>query len=76
MGKAGFTVDEIRVNVRDPKLTHIYAFVTITGDFDPSFGGWKHLVLPAEKAWIGELPKHLGKVLRWDSGGPASLRES
>lgn len=75
MANTGIAYQEVRINVRDPQLTHVYVFVEIvSGEYMHMVEGWRHKVFPAAmsmqdilKAWAE------GKEdpLLWDMGAPA-----
>lgn len=74
MANTGIAYQELRINVRNPKLTHVYVFVEIvSGEYMHGVDGWRHKVFPADismldivQAWAN------GKEnpLLWDMGAP------
>jgi len=66
------TYDEIRIDVRDPQLTHVYVFCSL-----PEMGhvptGWRHKAFPAKFSSLDILTlwaKGKEDPLKWDMGSP------
>lgn len=49
MGKCSLSYNEIRFDVRDPELTHVWVVITAKGDCPIGAQGWHHKVFPASK---------------------------
>lgn len=47
MGKAIYSIDEIRMNFRDPELIEVFVCVTIMGDVPLGVQGWHHKTFPS-----------------------------
>ncbi len=47
MANTQISYDEIRIDVRDPELTHVYVAVTNQSNDGFPVGGWYHKVFPA-----------------------------
>lgn len=74
MANTGVAYQEIRIDVRDPNLTHVYIFVEIvSGEHMHGVEGWKHKVFPATMSMLAIMQAWAeGKEnpLLWDSGAP------
>lgn len=47
MANSGYNIDELRMDVRDPNVTHVYVYLTATGDSPHFVQGWHHKTYPA-----------------------------
>ena len=74
MANTGIAFQEVRINVRDPDLTHVYVLIeVVSGEYMAMVEGWRHKVFPARmniqeimQAWAdGDDP------LMWDMGAPS-----
>lgn len=65
---------ELRIDVRDPDLTHAYVFYRCAnGEFYPGLDGWHHKVFPAKmsmKDIIDAWAKGEENPMIWDMGAP------
>lgn len=73
MANTGIAFQEVRFNLREPELTHVYVLIEIvSGEHMHMVEGWRHKVFPASlniqdimKAWAdGDDP------MMWDMGAP------
>lgn len=73
MGKCSTFFDELRLDVRDPEATHVYAFVRAEGDCPFFVYGWHH------KAFAKSLPtleiykliaEGTEDMMTWERGAP------
>ena len=71
MGKCNAIVEEIRFDIRDPDLTHVYVISRAEGDCPLGVEGCHHKVFPASepiKDILGD--GHITHYLEWDLGAP------
>ena len=53
MANTVISYDEVRIDVRDPKLTHAYVFVrNMSNDGMLGVQGWHHKVFPADMSML------------------------
>ena len=70
MSKAAYTLDEVRFDVRDEKLTKVYAFVTAKGDCPHNFQGWHHRTFLSSMTVQEIVNVHLMDFICWPLQAP------
>lgn len=70
----GYAIQEVRFDVRDKELTHVYMFVEIvSGEWMLGVEGWRHKVFPASMGMLDIMnawAEGRENPLSWDMGAP------
>jgi hypothetical protein len=65
---------ELRIDVRDPELTHAYAlYKCLNGEFCLGIDGWHHKVFPASMSMldiVNAWASGTERPMEWDMGNP------
>lgn len=73
MGSCSVYFDEMRFDVRDEQITHVYCLVRTLGDCPFQLPGWYHKAFPSRMSSLDILQAIKdGKeqILMWDKGAP------
>ena len=73
MANTSVFFDEVRINVADPQLTHVYVLVRTEGDAPHMVGGWYYRAYPASitsEEIIKTMWNEDGGVLYWARKAP------
>jgi hypothetical protein len=73
MGKAAAIYEELRVDIRDPEITHCYFLVRAEGDCPLGVQGWHHKAFPASvdaRAILGQIACGEEDPLQWPHRNP------
>jgi hypothetical protein len=70
-----FDIDEVRFDVRDPDITHVYAFLRpIAGDCPDLVLGWHYKAFPARIPGAEIYMKHIADCVLWPLKAPEERR--
>lgn len=70
MGKATSTIDEIRFDLRDPQITHVYVACHGGGDYPLGVDGWYYKAFPARIDVVTIIKEHISHYLLWPLESP------
>ncbi len=70
MGKATATYEELRFDVRDPHVTHVYVLVRVGGDSPLGVQGWHYKAFPAGINAAEVLLNYFKDVVLWPQKAP------
>ncbi len=77
MANTKIAYQELRIDVRDPELTHVYVMIdNLSNDGLPGVQGWHHKVFPASMSMVDIVQAWAdGKEnpLMWPQNAPDSL---
>lgn len=71
------TIEEVRFDLRDEQITHVYVLSRAGGDAPIGVQGWHYKAFPARIPMVEILtPEYIGDYIMWPLKAPESPRRS